>query len=296
MDYQQKRLLNKAEDYYLRAIANVATGAKVPAASKEEADFVEKNYPVTKYKDMLPENEWKQVSYALARGGVFDKRYEDVFDGEKHKFGLKRVVLYNEELATTKNSITGENFSGTLKYTPPMTPKGRIIEDIDKKDYPFTVITYYKMNLHAQSRTTWHKWSMEVFPTNYVEMNEADAKKMGLKNMDRVKLISRSNPKGIARKVKVTRLIRPGCIGVSNHYGHTQLGASHVPVKNADKVFLGGKKVADKKGLKPDKSLGTGLQFNYVTRLDEDFADTPMVDVVGGIPDFSSTRVKIIKA
>lgn len=287
--------LNKAEDYYLRAIANVATGAKVPAASKEEADFVEKNYPVTKYKDMLPENEWKQVSYALARGGVFDKRYEDVFDGEKHKFGLKRVVLYNEELATTKNSITGENFSGTLKYTPPMTPKGRIIEDIDKKDYPFTVITY-KMNLHAQSRTTWHKWSMEVFPTNYVEMNEADAKKMGLKNMDRVKLISRSNPKGIAGKVKVTRLIRPGCIGVSNHYGHTQLGASHVPVKNADKVFLGGKKVADKKGLKPDKSLGTGLQFNYVTRLDEDFANTPMVDVVGGIPDFSSTRVKIIKA
>ncbi|MDP2279970.1 MAG: hypothetical protein Q8K51_17335, partial [Nitrospirota bacterium] len=61
-------------------------------------------------------------------------------------------------------------------------------------------------------------------------------------------------------------------------------------------VFLGGKKVADKKGLKPDRSLGTGLQFNYVTRLDEDFANTPMVDVVGGIPDFSSTRVKIVKA
>lgn len=287
--------LNKAEDYYLRGVANLAAAAKVPEASQEEVEFVEKNYPAVRHKDMFPEKEWKQVCYILARGGVFNTTYENVFDGEKHKFGLKRVVLYNEELATTKNSITGEYFPGTLKYIPPMTPKGRIIEDIDKKEYPFTVITY-KMNLHAQSRTTWHKWSMEVFPTNYVEMNEADAKKLGLKNMDRVKLVSRSNPKGIVGKVKVTKLIREGCVGVSNHYGHTHLGASHVPIKNADTVFLGGKKVADKKGLKPDKSLGTGLQFNYVARLDEDFANTPMVDAVGGIPDFSSTMVKIIKA
>lgn len=286
--------LNKAEDFYLRAIANVAAGAKVPAASQEEIDFVEKNYPTAKYKDILTEAEWKQVCYVLARGGVFDKRYEDVFDGEKHKFGLKRVVLYNEELGTTRNSITGEYFSGTLKYIPPMTPKGRIIEDADK-DYPFTVITY-KMNLHAQARTVLHKWSMEVFPTNYVEMNEADAKRLGLKNMDKVKLISRSNPKGIVGKVKVTKLIRPACVGVSNHYGHMQMGASRVPVKNAETVFLGGKKVADKKGLIPNPKHGTGIQSNYVTRLDEDFANTPMVDVVGGIPDFSSTRVKIVKA
>jgi len=286
--------LNKAEDFYLRAIANVAAGAKVPAASREETDFVEKNYPVAKFKDLLPENEWKQACYALARGGVFDKKYDELFDGEKYKYGLKRVVLYNEELATTKNSITGEYFSGTLKYTTPMTPKGRVIEDIDKKDYPFTVITY-KMNLHAQSRTILHDWSLEVFPRNYVEMNEADAKRLGLKNRDTVSLSSRSNPTGITGKVKVTRLIRPGCVGVSHHYGHTQFGASRVPVKDADKVFLGGKKVADRKGLIPNPRYGAGLQSNYVARLDEDFANTPMVDVVGGIPDFSSTKVKIQK-
>jgi len=286
--------LRKAEDYYLRAIANVATGAKVPEASQEEVEFVEKNYPVAKFKDMLPEKEWKHICYAIARGGVFDKRYDDLFDGEKYKYGLKRVVLYNEELATTKNSITGEYFSGTLKHTLPMTPKGRNIEEMDK-DYQFTVITY-KMNLHAQSRTILHNWSIEVFPTNYVEMNEADAKRLGLKNMDKVKLTSRSNPKGITGKVKVTKLIRPGCVGVSNHYGHTQLGASRVPVKDADKVFLGGKRIADKNGIRPNPRYGTGLQSNYVTRLDEDFANTPMVDVVGGIPDFSSTRVKIVKA
>jgi len=285
--------LKKAEDYYLRAIANVATGAKVPVASQEEIEFVEKNYPVAKFKGMLPENEWKQVCYAIARGGVFDKRYDDLFDNEKYKYGLKRVALYNEELATTKNSITGEYFPGTLKYTPPMTPKGRNIELIDK-DYPFTMITY-KMNLHTQSRTVLHDWSMEVFPTNYVEVNEADAGRLELRDMDRVRLVSRSNPEGISGQVKVTKLIRPGCVGVSHHYGHTQLGASGLPVQNADKVFLGGSKVADGKGLRPNPRYGTGLPFNYVSRLDEDFANTPMVDPVGGIPDFSSTKVKIQK-
>lgn len=287
--------LNKAEDYYLRAIANVASGAKVPEASQEEMDFVEKNYHVAKYKGILTDAEWKQVCYAIARGGVFDRRYEDVFDGEKHKFGLKRVVLYNEELATTKNSITGEYFPGTLKYITPTTPKGRVIDETDR-DYPFYLISY-KMNVHAQSRTVWHNWSMEVFPTNFVEVNEKDAKALGLKTGDKVHLVSKSNPKGITGKVKVTKLVRQGVLGLSHHYGHTQLGAASVPVKNAETVFLGGKKVVDKKGrLIPNPRYGTGASMNYVARLDEDFANTPMVDVVGGIPDFSSTRVKIVKA
>jgi tetrathionate reductase subunit A len=285
--------LNKAEDFYFRAIANVATGAKVLQASQDEIDFVERNYPVAKHKEMVPESEWKQVCYVLARGGVFDKRYGDVFDGEKHKFGLNRVVLYNEELGTTRNSITGEFFSGTLKYIPLMTPKGRVIEDVDK-DYPFTVITY-KMNLHAQARTVWHDWSMEVFPENFVVVNERDAKALKLKTGDKVRLVSKSNTKGIAGRAKVSKLVREGCIQVSHHYGHTQMGASPLPIKKAEEVFLGGKKVAGKKGLIPNPRYGTGLNTNNITRLDEDFANTPMVDVVGGIPDFSSTRVKVIK-
>lgn len=286
--------LNKAEDYYLRAIANVAAGAKVPAASQEEIEFVEKNYPIAKYRDILTDAQWKQVCYVLARGGVFDKRYGDVFDGEKHKFGIERVVIYNEELATTKNSITGEYFPGTLKYIPPMTPKGRVIDETDS-DYPFYLISY-KMNVHAQSRTAWHNWSMEIFPTNFVEVNEKDAKVIGFKTGDNVRLVSKSNTTGITGKVKVTKLIRQGVLGLSHHYGHTQLGAASVPVKNAEAVFLGGKKIVDKKGrLIPNPRYGTGASMNYVVRLDEDFANTPMVDIVGGIPDFSSTRVKIVK-
>lgn len=285
--------LNKAEDYYLKGIANLASNAKVQEASEEDLAFVEKNYPVSRFKDTLANVEWKQACHVLARGGIFNLKYEDLFDGDNHKFGLKRVVLYNEELATTRNSLTGEFFSGTLKYIPPVNSKGLALEEVDS-DYPFCVITY-KMNLHAQSRTTFHSWAMDVFPENFAEINEKDAEKYGLKDNDKVHLVSRSSPKGIAGKVKVTKLIRQGCVGVSNHYGHTQFGASRLPLINCENAYLGGKMVVDKNGLIPDPRLGTGLNSNYLSRLDENLANTPMVDVVAGIPDFSSTQVKIIK-
>lgn len=285
--------LRKAEDFYLRAISNLVENAKVPAASDEEVDFVNKNYPVAGFRDMLTEPEWRKVCYALARGGVFNYSYDDVFDGENHKYGIKHVMLYNEELALTKNSVTGENFCGTLKYTKPLTPKGRDIDAIDM-EYPFNIVTY-KMNLHTQSRTHFHKWSMELFPENYVEINDEDAKMMGFKDMDTVKLISASNKEGIIGKLKVTKLVRKGCVGISNHYGHTQMGAADLPITKAQEVFYGGKSVAETDKLIGNKKLGTGVHFNFVTRLDEDFANTPMVDVIGGTPDFSSTRVKIIR-
>lgn len=286
--------LTSGEDFYLRGIANLASAVKAPQASAEEVAFVEKNYPVARFKGLLPADEWKQVCYVLARGGVFDKTYDDVFDGEKHKFGLKWVVLYNEELATTRNSITGEFFPGTLKYVAPMTPTGTDIEKADK-EYPFTLISH-KMNLHTQSRTVLHDWSLEVFPENFIVVNEKDAKKLGLDSGAKVRLVSRSNPKGVTGKLQVSELVRPGCLGVSFHYGHTQLGASRLPIIKAEEVFLGGRSVADKGGLIPNPRHGTGINPNDLSRLDESFANTPMIDPVGGIPDFSSTRVRIESA
>jgi tetrathionate reductase subunit A len=249
---------------------------------------------VARYKSILPAVEWRQASYALARGGVFSVRYGDVFDGEKHKYGIGRVALYNETLATTRNSISGEYFAATLKYTPPLTPTGRDIEAIDR-DYPFSPVTH-KMSLHAQSRTVLSSVTMEVVPTNHVHMLDSDARRLGFQDLDPVRLISRSNPTGITGSIKLTRLLRPGTVGVSFHYGHTQFGASSLAVQDAASVFLGGSSVADGSGLKANPGMGTGTNFNAVARLDEDFGNTPLVDVCGGIPDFSSTRVKIVRA
>ena len=130
----------------------------------------------------------------------------------------------------------------------------------------------------------------------FVVVNEKDARKLGLGSGAKVRLVSRSNPKGVTGKLQVSELVRPGCLGLSFHYGHTQLGASRLPIVKAEEVFLGGRSVADKEGLIPDPRHGTGINPNDLSRLDESFGNTPMIDPVGGIPDFSSTRVRIEKA
>ncbi len=284
--------IERAEDFYLRGFANIAHNSKLPEASADEIAMVEKDYPVARFKRILPEVAWKKTCYMLARGGVFET-YEDVFEGDRFKYGLKRVTLYNEKLATTRNSLSGDYFPGTLKYMPPADSTGRVIEVRDR-DYPFCVVTH-KLNIHTQSRTSWHGLALEILPENMVMIHEDDARALGVRNGDMVKIISRSNSQGIKGRVNTTTLVRKGCIAISFHYGHTQLGASRLEVRNGDKVFMGGRKVSDGRYLIPDPALGTGMNPNYVTSLDEAMANTPMVDLVGGIPDFSSTRVKVLR-
>ena len=45
----------------------------------------------------------------------------------------------------------------------------------------------------------------------------------------------------------------------------------------------------------PDLRRAAGPAVNSLSRLDESLYSLPLVDLVGGIPDFSSTRIKIHK-
>lgn len=285
--------LFKGEDYYLRGIANLAESTKVKEAADEEVLFVEKNYPVATYKALITEKQWRQSCFLLARGGVFNLRYEDGFDGEKHLNGIKRVVLYNEDLATSRNYLNGSYFAGSATYMAPEDSAGNNLEYADR-EYSYNLVTY-KINLHAQSRSTSHQWAMEVFPENFVIMHAKDGASHGIKDNDKVLLTSHSNPQGIQGKVKLSTLVRPGSIAVSFHYGHTQLGTSSLPIKEAAKLFLGGNTVCDIKGLKGNPRLGTGILPNKLSRLDENLGGLPLIDIISGIPDFSSTRVNIQK-
>jgi tetrathionate reductase subunit A len=286
----QRLPLHTAEDFYLRAYANMATGAKLPTASPAEQSFVETNYPSARFKQAVAPEHWSTLCYALARGGIFVP-YDKVFDGEQFKHGLGRVVLYNETLAATRNTLSGERMPGTIRYMPPTTANGELIAEVDR-DFPFHVITY-KMNVHTQSRTTWHKWSMEIFPKNFIAIHPQAAATLGLAEHDEVVLRSRSCPEGIRGTLHLTQTIRPDCLGISFHYGHSQLGASQLEIADAAKVFVSGEAICDGKATKADPTLGTGTNPNMVGRLDEGLANTPVVDVLTGIPDFSNTRVTI---
>ena len=286
--------LHCAEDYYIRGLANLAKNAKVEAASAEEVKFVEENYPFAKYKALLPEAEWQQVCAVAARGGVFKHAYDKLFENGNHKYGIPRFAIFNEKLARARNSITGKPFVGTVTLSHATDATGGDIAAQDK-DFPLTAITY-KMNVHGQSRTNCHKWAMEIFPENMAVMHTDDAAKLGVKKGDKVRVISRDCPQGIVIAAQPSSLVRKGCVAISFHYGHKQMGASELEIADVETAVLGGATVGSNGKLKGDPRLGGGANFNELGRLDATIGNTPLVDALGGIPDFSSTRVRIERA
>lgn len=284
--------LHRAEDFYLRAYANIAVGADLPEASPTEIAFVEHNYPLARFKGILQPGEWRQLCHMLARGGIFTT-YNSSFVGDVFKYGPNRAVLYNEQLATTRNTISGKCGSGTIDCLVPADAKGKVIAEEDES-YPFTVVSH-KMHVHSQSRTIWHRCALELFPDNPMMINREDGRRLGLQEGDRVRLESRSNPQGLTGTVRLTSTIRPGCVGISFHYGHSQLGASPLQVKGAPRVFMGGAAICTGDLVHASAPLEAGVNPNMIGRLDPNLDNTPLVDTLAGIPDFSSTRVRVIR-
>ncbi len=285
--------LLKAEDYYLRGIANLAQNAEVPTASEEERLFVERNYPVAAHRKLLTREEWQRVCTVLARGGIFYPN-EKAFDTQGNlKKGIPKVCLWNEKLARSVNSLTGYRFWGTVRYEVAQDLAGRRIDELDG-DYPLVLISH-KTALHTQSRTICYRQALVYEREPRLLVNPEDAEALGLSDGDLVRLSSRSFPEGVKVRIKVSPLVRPGCVAYPFHYGHTQHGASALEVPRGEKAFFGGQELFSGARLRPDPSRRKGINPNLLGRLDETLFDLPLVDPLGGIPDFSSTRVKIEK-
>ncbi len=270
--------LNIPEDYYLRGIANLALNTGVNDADSETVKYVENNYPVSKFKNLISDDEWKKICGIIAKGGVF--KNNNWFDKNgNYIFGFEKIHIYNERLAKSKNTLTGEKNFGTIKLPENFKQKG-------------FYLTSYKSALHTQSRTICLDKALYYDPDITLKINPNDAEKFGLNDGDNVK-ITNHNGKSVVTKVKITNFVREGVVSYSHHFGHWQHGAGEFYVKNAKDVMLG--KVYKNDKIIPDKKRAMGICVNSVTYLDEKKYNFPLVDTLGGIPDFSSTRVKIEK-
>ncbi|MCE4611647.1 MAG: tetrathionate reductase subunit A [Desulfurococcales archaeon] len=218
--------LNNLWDYIMRVYANAAMHAKdmgiIPEdVPKEEVEFVEKNYPVAKFKHLIPD-EWKYVAYMLARGGIFTG-YEESFDERgvskrpvpsKRKKWKKTLMLWNEDLAKTRNSITGEKFWGGPKYIPPSTyaPVKPKVKDLyygtplrelyPESEYPFYLI-FHTGPLFTKHRSQFYYYIKQVHPENFVVIHPDDAKKLGIETGDVVEI---ETPTG---KIRAPALVEP---------------------------------------------------------------------------------------
>ena len=232
----------------------------------------------------LSKNTGKTIDEIVAKGGVFEDPGNE-YDGKYLKYKYGNVIkIYIEQLATTKDSMTGQYFDGLPHYEPPKFADDTVIATADEKDYPFQLITY-KMAWHAQGRTATIPWLMILQPENFVEVNASDAKRLGIRNGSKVRLVSATNSKGVVGKAKVTEGLRPGVIAVSHHFGHWELASRPHLVNGIRQGF--------------DPGRGAGITVNPIMRLDQfkgKVLNTSIQDKVGGSVSFYDSRVRLAKA
>ncbi|HUU81747.1 MAG TPA: molybdopterin-dependent oxidoreductase [Acidobacteriota bacterium] len=247
-------------DWYKMMVANIAYGDKpgdaVPGATEEE-----------------------KIRYVLERGGRFEN-YNQAYKGPYTRHSYKGPCkFYSEELAVSRDSMTGEHYDPLPLYEALRDCLGRPL-DLNISKYPYYINTY-KPVYHAQARTAVSSWLMGVTPEECVQVNASDAKRHGIKNGDEVRIYSESNPEGVKGKALVTEAIRPGLICVPHSLGHWQYSSRPFEMDSAQTAFA--------------SWIGRGCSANPLMLLDPHLRDVCTQDPIGGSSSFYDTKVGIEK-
>jgi tetrathionate reductase subunit A len=294
------------EHLYLKQVANLAYGEKedgsdsVPEADDEEVRiFMEarRHLPKTVFdpdgwKAAIGNDEsmWRKTIYILNRGG----RYQDfakTYKGDlvTNAYG-KQINLYQEKTATTVNTMTGKPFLGYPVYIPPaLSSTGEAIHDTG---YDLHLITHKVISM-TKARTVTNYWLLALMPENHIVMNAEDARRLGLEEGQRVKLVSASNPQGVwdlqdgtvmpmVAPLKIVQGIRPGVVTFALGYGHWASGARD--------------QVIDGQIIRADPRRSTGVQGNAAMRVDPHLGNVTLSDIAGGSAVFYDTKVNVVRA
>jgi anaerobic selenocysteine-containing dehydrogenase len=248
-------------------------------------------YDLNRWKAVVGAEWWPHVAYVLNRGGRFQEYEKAYKDGQlANKYG-KLVGIYMEKQVTTKNSMTGKPYVGHAHFMDsPADCLGNKLDD-EAKGFDLTLITYRHI-AQCKSRTSGNYWLQALYPENFIDISQADAKRLGLRNGDRVKVISITNEEGVwdlghgrrkpmIGKVKTTEGMRPGVVAFSLGHGHWAYGAGDVVI---DGVRVPG-----------DPRRATGVHANAAMRVDPVLKNTGLVDLVGGSAVFYQSQVKLVK-
>ncbi|WP_322815273.1 molybdopterin-dependent oxidoreductase [Chloroflexus sp.] len=293
----------RPEHLYLKLTANIAFGEKedgsdgVPPADDAELEVFRRArrflppsvFDEAKWRAAIGNDEqlWRQTVYVLNRGGryqAYEKGWKGDLAGNPY---AKQINLYQEKTATTINSMTGDHLIGYPTYIPAgLAADGTPIVD---EGYDLHLVTYKEVMM-AKARGIADYWLLALMPENAILINRLDAERLGLRNGDRVRISSASNPdevwdlqngtrKPMIGKVKVIEGIRPGVISFPLGWGHFASGASDI--------------VIDGVTIPADPRRAAGIHANAAMRVDPVLGNVTLSDLVGGSAVFYDTRVKL---
>ncbi len=213
----------------------------------------------------------------VSKGGVFDNP-TDEYTGAQLTYQYGNIIrTFSDPIARTKDSVTGQYYSGVPHYKPITHSNGVAVND---SGFPYRLITYKTVH-HGQARTNVNPWLMLMVPENPVEISATDAAALGVETGDQVKIVSASNPAGISGKALVTQRLKPGVIAVSHHYGHwEQHSRAHL---------------VDGAAMEHDPSRGAGLQPTQIMRTDDQYPNVSLQEPIGASCSFFDTSVKVSK-
>jgi anaerobic selenocysteine-containing dehydrogenase len=224
------------------------------------------------------------IEEILSKGGVFDNP-EDEYTGDKLTYQYGNIIrTFSDPVARTRDSVTGEYYSGVPQYKPIAHSDGTEVSD---HDYPYQLITYKTVH-HGQARTNVNPWLMLMIPENPVEISALDAAALRVVTGDRVKVSSASNRKGIVGRARVTQGLKPGVVAISHHYGHWESHSRPIEISNDPDMgnFTMGH----------DPSRGAGIQPNLIMRTDKQYPNVSLQEPIAGSCSFYDTWVKVKKA
>jgi len=295
--------LVRPEDYYVRAVANIACGEKpdlsdaVPDADARELELFEKarrHLPKTVFdaaywRSLVGDEVWPKVVYVLNRGGRFQehsKAYKGEYLGNPY---AKLLCLYQEKTAKHRYAGTGTHYPGYPCYVPIADYTGKNLDEL-AAGHGLHLITHRVINA-TKSRTVSNYWLRPLMPENAVLLNPRDGRRLGLRDGGYVKVVSATNSKGewdlknekrapIIGRVAFTETIKPGVVSFALGYGHWATGACDITV--------------DGETVKGDPRRAGGLHANAVMWTDPMVRNTCLFDPVGGSVSFYDTQVALV--
>ena len=217
--------IHRAEDYFLRAAANVAFDGKVPVDDALEHDLTLTgvNRILPELKAVLKPDEVMKAATVYAKGGRFAPK-ASAWDGDNLTGQWKACLqIWNPDVAKARYYQNGHHYHGCPTYVCAQLADGTPVEKrYPKREWPFALMSF-KSNI--MNPMTGHLERLyHLKPEGMVAMNREDAKKRGLKTGDKVRL---TTPGGMAQAtLMVLDGVMPGTIAIEHGWGHTAMGAT----------------------------------------------------------------------
>ncbi|WHP46427.1 tetrathionate reductase subunit A [Mannheimia bovis] len=216
--------LNRSEDYFLRAAANVAFVGEKPAPDASEQDLlltgVQRLMPTLQ--QTLKAEEVLKVANVYCKGGRFAP-HESAWKEDNMAFQWKNCLqIWNESVSKARHHSNGERYLGCPSYMPPRFADGSTLEQhYPQSEWGFKLISF-KSNI--MSSVIPQLRLLSIKPEGIVAMHSEDAKERGIAHGDLVKLSTPAASLNV--QIMVLDGLARGTIAIEHGYGHKQHGAT----------------------------------------------------------------------